>query len=248
MVKHVAEPASTTQVRVCMWGQDPRTIFAEIGQAVGRTELSKLYVAGKLIVPGHQPIPDLGARPEGKRKFIKALLQKPLRNLSLNAEGYLIIPTQEEIAKVCPVSLSDEQEKEFAIWRAECPRDKAAAAVGATEEGGGSAEANSLGVGNKQSIAAGRATPPIAPGTKADSEADLKATFGDEILSQTHLPEGGAVATREITLCLTATQKTWRVWFHNKASQNANVPAGTLIGQGGQGTFVSLVTQEYRGR
>ena len=211
-------------------------------------------MAGKLIVPGHQPIPDLGARPEGKRKFIKALLQKPLRNLSLNAEGYLIIPTQEEIAKVCPVSLSDEQEKEFAIWRAEFPRDKAAAAVGATEEGGGSAEANSLGVGNKQSIAAGRATPPIAPGTKADSEADLKATFGDEILSQTHLPEGGVAATREITLCLTATQaavgtqKTWRVWFHNKASQNANVPAGTLIGQGRQGTFVSLVTQEYRGR
>ena len=205
-------------------------------------------MAGKLIVPGHQPIPDPGARPERKRKFIKALLQKPVRNLSLNAEGYLIIPTQEEIAKVCPVSLSDEQEKEFAIWRAECPRDKAAAAVGATEEGGGSAEANSPGVGSKQSIVAGSATPPIAPGTKADSEADLKATFGDEILSQTHLPEGGAVATREITLCLTATQKTWRVWFHNKASQSANVPAGTLIGQGGQGTFVSLVTQEYRGR
>ena len=133
MVKHVAEPASTTQVRVCMWGQDPRTIFAEIGQAVGRTELSKLYVAGKLIVPGHQPIPDLGARPERKRKFIKALLQKPLRNLSLIAEGYLIIPTQEEIAKACPVTLSDEQEKEIANWRAEFRN-----------------EANSSGAGNSQ--------------------------------------------------------------------------------------------------
>ena len=158
-----------------MWGQDPRTIFAEIGQAVGRTELSKLYVAGKLIAPGHPPIPDPGARPERKRKFIKALLQKPLINLSLNAEGYLIIPTQEEIAKVCPVSLSDEQEKEFAIWRAEFPRDKAAAAVGATEEGGISVEAGTSGAGNTQGSAgggsfewaggAGSATPPtLAPG------------------------------------------------------------------------------------
>ena len=64
-----------------------------------------------------------------------------------------------------------------------------------------------------------------------------------------NLPEGGAAATREMTLCLTATQaadgaqKTWRVWLHNKASKNANVPAGTFIGQGGQGRFVSLVTQ-----
>ena len=52
-----------------------------------------------------------------------------------------------------------------------------------------------------------------------------------------------------MTLCLTATQaadgaqKTWRVWLHNKASKNASVPAGTFIGQGGQGRFVSLATQ-----
>ena len=89
----------------------------------------------------------------------------------------------------------------------------------------------------------------LTPGTQADSEAALKDKFGDEILSQKPLPEGGAAATREMTLCLTATQaadgaqKTWRVWLHNKASKNANVPAGTLIGQGGQGRFVSLVTE-----
>ena len=60
----VVEAATTTGVRVCTWGQDPRKIFAEIGQAVGRTELSKLYVSGKLVVPGHQPVPDPGSRPE----------------------------------------------------------------------------------------------------------------------------------------------------------------------------------------
>ena len=62
-----------------MRGQDPRKIFAEIGQAVGRTELSKLYVSGNLVVPGHQPVPDPGSRPERTRKLVKALLQKPLK-------------------------------------------------------------------------------------------------------------------------------------------------------------------------
>ena len=246
----VGEPASTSQIRVCVWGQDPRKIFAEIGQAVGRTELSKLYVAGKLIVPGHQPIPDPGPRPERTRKLIKALLEKPLKNLSLNSDGYLIIPTKEEIARACPVSLNGDQDNQFESWRSEFPRDAPAPAVGTTE----AVEANGNGVGNSPNIEPGSATPPLAPGTKADSEGDLKAKFGDEILCQKHLPDSGAqsvksVALRGVTLCLTATptavgaQKTLRVWLHNKASQNASVPAGALIGQGGQGTFVSLVTQ-----
>ena len=113
---------------------------------------------------------------------------------------------------------------------------------------------NGNGVGNSPNIEPGSTTPPLAPGTKADSEGDLKAKFGDEILCQKHLPDSGAqsvksVALRGVTLCLTATptavgaQKTLRVWLHNKASQNAKVPAGALIGQGGQGTFVSVVTQ-----
>ena len=167
----VSEAATTAGVRVCTWGQDPRKIFAEIGQAVGRTELSKLYVSGKLVVPGHQPVPDPGSRPERTRKLVKALLQKPLNNLSLNSEGHLIIPTQEEIAKACPVTLSDEQEKAFARWRVEFPRP-AAAAVGATEEGGISVEAGSSGAGNAQGSVGGggSATPPtLAPGTQADS-------------------------------------------------------------------------------
>ena len=110
---------------------------------------------------------------------------------------------------------------------------------------GTSTEAGSSGAGNTQGSAggrssegaegAGRATPPmLAPGTQADSEADLEAKFGDEILFQKTLPESGAtVATREMSLCLTATQSAvgdqeiWRVWLHNEASQNAHVPAGT---------------------
>ena len=193
-----------------------------------------------------------------KRRLVRALLHTPLNNLSLASEGHLIIPTHEEIAKACPVTLSDEQEREFASWRVEYPRP-AAAAVGATEDGGISAEAaeaGSSGAGNAQGSAGGggSATPPtLAPGTQADSEAALKEQFGDEILSLKPLPTGGSAATREMKLCLTATQaadgaqKTLRVWLHNHASKNATVPAGTFIGQGGQGKFMSLVTQSIEG-
>ena len=129
-------------------------------------------------------------------------MHKPLNNLSLYSEGHLIIPTQEEIAKACPATLSDEQERECASWRVEYPRP-AAAAVGATEDGGISAEAaeaGSSGAVSAQGSAGGggSATPPtLAPGTQADSEAALKDTFGCEILSQKPLPEGGYAATRE---------------------------------------------------
>ena len=163
--------------------------------------------------------------------------------MSLNSEGYLIIPTQEEIAKACPVTLNDEHERDFASWRFEFPRI-AAAAVGATEV----ADTSSADPQGSAGVGGSATPPPLAPGAQADSIAVLKEKFGDDILSQKPLPEGGAAATREMTLCLTATQaadgaqKTWRVWLHNKASKNANVPAGTFIGQGGQGRFVSLVT------
>ena len=76
----VSEEACTTGVRVCSWGTDPRKIFAEIGRAVGRTELSRLYVNNQLVVPGHQSVPDPGSRPERTRKLTKALLPTPMSN------------------------------------------------------------------------------------------------------------------------------------------------------------------------
>ena len=93
-------------------------------------------------------------------------------------------------------------------------------------------------------------TTPLAPGSRADSEAALQDKFGDELLSQKPLPEGGNAASREMRLCLTATQaadgtqKIHRVWLHNTAAKNAVVPAGAVIGRGGPGKFASLVTEK----
>ena len=81
------------------------------------------------------------------------------------------------------------KEKQFASWRVQFPRP-AAAAVGATEEGGISAEAGSSGAGNAQGSAGGGATPPtLAPGTQADSEAVLKEKLGTKSYLKNLCPE-----------------------------------------------------------
>ena len=206
----VSEKACSTGVRVCSWGSDPRRIFAEIGKAVGRTELSRLYVSGKLVVPGHQPAPDPGSRPERTRKLIKALLHHPLRSLTLDLEGHLVIPTEDEISKACPVALNEEQTKAFSSWRVEFPR-VAAAAPEASKDPEPSEEAND---------AQGK-TP--EPGTQVTNEAKLKEEFGDEIVSEKPLP-GGDAATNAITLALgesqaaVGAQKCLRVWLRNKST------------------------------
>ena len=111
----------------------------------------------------------------------------------------MTIPTQEEIAKACPVTLSDEQEKEFASWRVESARP-AAAAVGATEEGGGADGSAEVGAGNTQGSAGGDSfegagnagsttAPTLAPGTQADSEVALKENLGTKFYLKNLCPK-----------------------------------------------------------
>ena len=130
----VSHEAASTGVRVCAWGSDPRKIFAKIGRAGGRTALSKLYLSKKLVVPGHEPVPDPGPHPERTRKFVKALLPKPMKLLSLDADGYLIIPMDDEIANACPVSLDREQVQCLTELRQKYPRRQT---VSTGEEGSG---------------------------------------------------------------------------------------------------------------
>ena len=88
------------------------------------------------------------------------------------------------------------------------------------------------------------------PGRKRNQ---IEGMFGDEVVSQKPLPEGGVAASREIMLCLTESmaavgadasshnQKVSRVWLHNKAAKTLSLPVASFLGQGGQGSFVSLV-------
>ena len=106
----------------------------------------------------------------------------------MDLEGHLVIPTEDEISKACPVALNEEQTKMFSSWRVEFPR-VVAAAPEASKDPEPSKEANDT---------QGK-TP--EPGTQVTNEAKLKEELGDDIVSEKPLP-GGDAATNAITLAL----------------------------------------------
>ena len=57
-------------------------------------------MAQKLHLAGYTPVPDPGERAERSRKLVKALLEKPLKTLHMNTDGYLLIPTPDEVCQL----------------------------------------------------------------------------------------------------------------------------------------------------
>ena len=58
-------------------------------------------MARKLQVTRHAPAPDPGEIPEKRhRKLVKAVLDKPLKTLHIDANGYLLIPTPDEVGQI----------------------------------------------------------------------------------------------------------------------------------------------------
>lgn len=80
-------------------------------------------------------------------------------------------------------------------------------------------------------------------GSQATAD-ELSASFKHGVIKEVNLPEGGIAGSQHIKLCLTAAvgaDKANRVWFHNTHVKSVSLPAGTFLGRGGQGNFVSLV-------
>ena len=115
----VSEEASTSGVRVMLWGHDPRNVLAEVGRAVTRSQVAHHYLRNKLAVPGLMPPQDPGPKPERSRKLISAMLKDPLKVFSLDSNGHLIIPTEDDMTTSCPVALKPDQLKLFSTWRVE---------------------------------------------------------------------------------------------------------------------------------
>ena len=111
----VYEEATAAGVRVCVWGHDPRRVFSEVRRAVVRSQVAKLYLDIKLVVPGLAPAPDPGPKPERTRKMIRASLSAPLKVFLLDSEGNLVIPTDDDMASSCPVALNPEQPSIFSM-------------------------------------------------------------------------------------------------------------------------------------
>ncbi len=243
--------ASTAGVRVCLWAQDPRKVLAEIGKCVARTELSKLYSAKKLVIPGHEPMPDPGPRPEKTRKMLKALLPQPLKCLSIDPEGHLLFPTDDEISHACPVPLNEESFRLFASWREDfafVPPPNASTPALTPTPGTDPASTPTPAPGTNRAPGPEVAVGTITPGTKAQDKDMLKKEFGDEIVSEKPLAsECGVAAASAIKLVLTKKEAAdgaaiTRVWLHNTAKNNLSLPVAACVGQGGQGSFISLVS------
>ena len=67
----------------------------------------------------------------------------------------------------------------------------------------------------------------------------------NEIIKEVDLLPGGSTATQRIKVCLTAAavgaNNTKQVWLHNPSDKVVSLPAGSFLGRGGPGTFLSLV-------
>ena len=97
----ISPEAASQNVKICVWSHEPRKVFHEVGKARVHTKLGNSYMARKISLPGHTPVPDPGEKPERSRKLMKALLANtPLKFLSVTQEGYLIIPSEEDVLRV----------------------------------------------------------------------------------------------------------------------------------------------------
>ena len=236
--------ATDAGVRICYWGHDPRKIFSEMGSAIARSELSRLFAANKLIVPGHQPVADPGPKPEKSRRMLKALLPQPLKILSLAADGSLLIPTQDEMKQACPVALNEEQLQRFESWRQEFPRPLDSAPASATEP---LPQPPSAGDPHNNNTPGAVQEAAPAPGTIIADEASMKERFGESVsLDKQPLPGGNATTATKVKLVLVQ----WKdaggnsrsaVMLHNSSDKALSLPVGTFVGKGGMGKLQSIV-------
>ena len=234
--------ATNANLKMAVWSHDPRKIFQEVGSARVLTTLGHAYMSRKLSLPGHTPVPDPGDKPERSRKMIKALLEKPLSTLHIDANGNLLVPTEDEVRRVLTSELSSTAVESLAQWREEFPRPETTS--GAADSSTAGQTADSAPTSTADSVpCAGHAEQPLAPmGTKASKE-DLETKFGLTQLAASCLPDNNSKNVQEaFELLLFKNKKNQKqIWIRNKSNKDAVAPIGIFLGNGGPGQFVSLV-------
>ena len=65
-----------------------------------KTALGEAYIAQKMHMAGYMPVPDPGDRAERSRNLARALLEKPLKILHKNTDGYMLFPTPDEVSQL----------------------------------------------------------------------------------------------------------------------------------------------------
>ncbi len=231
--------AVSANVRLCSWAHDPRKVFSDIGSAVCKTALAKLYLARKLTIPGHFPIEEPGERPNKTRRLITALLPVPLKTSSIDTEGQLIIPSDTVIQTVIPFALDSKSKGCLDELRIQFPQTTTAPQPAP----GGPTPADP-----EQAPAAGNVYPPSAggvcrPGAVASDLVNLRDNFKHTKITEAPLPPGNHTVCTNVVLMLTKTESEGQrgLWLHNKSAKDVALPPGTYLGKAGSGQLVSLV-------
>ena len=123
-----SKEANENGVRVCYIGKDFRRGFYEIAKATAFTIVARQYLSGSLKIEHRTPVPDPGEKPNKARKMVQSLLSQPLKILSINAQGELVVPVDRQLAEHYRCSLTEEMCAKFEELRAEFPHKPDAAA------------------------------------------------------------------------------------------------------------------------
>ena len=234
--------AANANVKVCSWSHDPRKVFAEVGRARVKTILGEAYMARKMQMSGHAPVPDPGDRPERSRKLVRALLEKPLKTLNIDSNGFLLIPTADEVGQTLSAThLSDEAEASLREWRERFPRPTSQQAAPSPQPENPNPQPENP---NPTPAAPPAGTQPLAQaGTHATQE-EIQTKYNLTTVSTKQLPAGNSKTASEnveVVLCKTKDEKR-QVWLHSKSNRKYTLQTATFLGKGGIGGFQSLVS------
>ena len=222
----VSPEAIAANVRVLSWAHDPRRVFADIGMARGRSLVAKLYLGGKLVLPGHVPIPPPGEPTKKSRKLINSMLEKPLAILSMTTDGNLIIPSDDTIKKFCPVEIAQKYTDDLKEWREKFPAPpvQSNSAIGENK----AEDADKTKGDDDKTTATGDDK------AKDDDNNDKKITvgttlspeeldsYGEKIVKEGTFPDGTPNSLQSLRLVLaTAKNGKSRVWLHNVGKKDA---------------------------
>ena len=209
-------------------GFDFRPVWSEVSSARVKSEIGLQYLDGKLHVSGRTPIPAPDDRPI-EQKATKDFLPTPLKHLSINVEGHLVLPTLANL----PVKPTPELVEVLEKLAQEFPQtttptsDGCAGGAGAgetTSTSGGSAASTSGG-----SAGTGEGTA-LAPGTPYADRAALVAA-GWNIVKESPTPDP------RFTYLLASNAGVKQIFFENKGDK-ADLGAGTYMGKGGAGHLI----------
>ena len=248
----VSAEATAANVRVCSWAHDPRPIFAGIGDARSRSSVARYYLSKHLSLPGHVAAPSPGAPAAKSRRLMASLLRQPLKLLTMDAECNILVPTDAEIRRSCPVVLPAEASVMLKQWQEKYPRPDAPAIGGDNNDNAGQGQGQGEGQGQGQDgdgAAIGASNGEGNSGNSATAEnagacvaslAELE-KLGEKIAAEISLPDPkGQIKDLRLALAVTKDNKR-RVWIHNIGKKDIVLPVNTYLGRGGNGAFVSLV-------